>query len=189
MRRTLILLLLCALVSAPAIAKTPSAQVNVLNAFTLEELSQVEVTTAAKLGEPLWTTPAAIYVIGQNLLQRRHLEWARPRAVGPPPAGPLRPTPLAALTVLAPSAEAGATSRAARRASRCPRLVAAIAVVCVWQQVSPVVAQSGHLAKLDEYRVKAAHLYRSPQFVTGPPATIATATDMTVMRDAPQPVR
>lgn len=70
MCRTPTVFLVCALAAAPAAAQTPTAQVNALKALTLEELSQVEVTATAKVAEPLWTTPAAIYVLTAADIER-----------------------------------------------------------------------------------------------------------------------
>ena len=47
-----------------------SPQENPLKAMTLEQLGDIEVTTVSKEPEEVWNTPAAIYVITQEDIQR-----------------------------------------------------------------------------------------------------------------------
>ncbi len=47
-----------------------SEQQNPLKTLTLEQLGNIEVTTVSKEPEEVWNTPAAIYVITQEDIQR-----------------------------------------------------------------------------------------------------------------------
>jgi iron complex outermembrane receptor protein len=61
-----------ALIGLTLHAQTPSgsAQQNPLKALSLEQLGNIEVTTVSKEPEAVWKTPAAIYVITQEDIQR-----------------------------------------------------------------------------------------------------------------------
>jgi len=66
------LLAILALIGPPLSAepKIETAPQNPLKTMTLEELGNTEVTTVSKEPEQVWNTPAAIYVITQDEIQR-----------------------------------------------------------------------------------------------------------------------
>jgi iron complex outermembrane receptor protein len=61
-----------ALIGQALYAQTPSGsrQQNPLKTMTLDQLGSIEVTTVSKVPEEMWNTPAAIYVITQEDIQR-----------------------------------------------------------------------------------------------------------------------
>lgn len=72
----LLALATCALFVAPAVFAAPPArnEQTPLKSLTLEQLGNLEVTTVSKEPEAVWKTPAAIYVITQEDIQRSGAE-------------------------------------------------------------------------------------------------------------------
>src|SRR5580658_5509099 len=62
--------ILLAAIAAAQASLTPEQSRNPVKELTLEQLGDVEVTSVSKAPEQVWKTPAAIYVITQEDIQR-----------------------------------------------------------------------------------------------------------------------